>query len=70
MLCHTEIDWNGLIFTGELDFGSGRCPSISGEMYNNIEGWERFTCNRFEGNVVQGLAYHDGQVSNFWGTLE
>ena len=69
-MINCEIDWNGLLFYGRAKIGRGCFPSFEGEFENNIVGNEKFVGCRFGENIIQGLAYQDDHVTNFWATLE
>ncbi len=66
------LDINGLYFTGDASFGSGRFPCFSGEFHNDREGGTiDVHAERFCANNVQGtMSSYDGYSGNFYGTLQ
>ncbi len=66
------LDINGLEFTGDASFGSGRFPCFSGEFQNDREGGNvEIHAERFCANNVQGyIKSTDGYSGNFYGTLQ
>ena len=66
------LDINGLDFTGDATFGSGKFPCFSGELHNDREGGNiEVHADRFCANNVQGyMSSYDGYSGNFYGTLQ
>lgn len=66
------LDVNGLYFTGDASFGSGRFPCFSGELYNDRDGrGVEFRAERFCANNVQGyMSSLNGYSGDFYGTLQ
>lgn len=66
------LDINGLYFTGNTTFGSGKFPCFYGEFHNDRDGGNAYVkAERFCANNVQGyITSHDGYSGNFWGSLQ
>jgi len=66
------LDINGLYFTGDATFGSGKFPCFTGELHNDRDGGNiEVHAERFCANNVQGyMSSHDGYSGNFYGTLQ
>lgn len=67
------LDINGLYFTGDATFGSGKFPCFSGEFDNDRDGGTAIVhAERFCANNVQGyMRFMNGEYSGgFWGTLQ
>jgi hypothetical protein len=66
------LDINGLYFTGDVTFGSGRDPCFSGDLRNDEEGgYAEIRAERFDANNVQGyISSKDGYSGGFWGTIQ
>ena len=66
------LDINGLYFTGDATFGSGKFPCFTGELHNDREGGDAYVkAERFCANNVQGyISSKDGYCGGFWGTIQ